>query len=244
MPASTPIPTPLPPCDAQGCPDPARSPAMRRPALSRRASGRTLLALAAGGALSLLAGCETVSLNTPAPVVVLHPASAPSAPASAAAPAPPQAPAAQAQGLQPTPGVQVQPLAPASAASLPALPASGAAPAAPTPPASAALPASAPAAPAMPGSAPAASAPAAAASAAAAGAVRYVCNDGTSFLATFGDINVTMSTALGVLTLDQTVAADGARYANAQIQVWFKGRQATITRLRNPDAQVLCLEQR
>ena len=203
---------------------------------------RSALALAATAVLGLLGGCETVSLNGPAPVVALPPASAP-----ASAPAPvasvPAQPAAQAQGLQPAPGVEVQPLAPASAASLPAQPGASA-------PAPAASTASGVAPPAAPGAAPA-SAPASAPAASASqpltlppGAVRYVCNDGTSFLASFGDVSVTMSTALGVLQLEQTVAADGARYANGEVQVWFKGRQATITNLRSPGSAVLCLEQR
>lgn len=224
MPASMLKPMPDPTCDGGH---------------ARRALTRSALALAAAG-LGLLAGCETVSLNTPAPVVVLHPQTPAPAPQPSAPASVPQAPAAQAQGLQPTPGVEVQPLAPASAASLPAQAPPASAPA----PASAAAAASAPA----PALAPApASAPAAAASqppAAMPGAVRYVCNDGTSFLASFGDVSVTMSTALGTLQLEQTVAADGARYANGEVQVWFKGRQATITNLRSPGSAVLCLEQR
>ncbi len=219
---------------------------MRAARNARRHIPRHALALAAVAALGLLGGCETVSLNGPAPVVVLHPASAPApAPAASAASMPAQ-PAAQAQGLQPTPGVEVQPLAPASAASLPALPGASAA-AASSAPSSASSPAapSAPAgasAPSLPASAPAASASQPAALPP--GATRYVCNDGTSFLASFGDVSVTMSTALGVLQLEQTVAADGARYANGEVQVWFKGRQATITNLRSPGSAVLCLEQR
>ncbi|MBU6440167.1 MAG: MliC family protein [Betaproteobacteria bacterium] len=208
---------------------------------------RSALALGAAAALGLLGGCETVSLNGPAPVVVLHPAaSAASAPAPAASVA--AQPAAQAQGLQPTPGVEVQPLAPASAASLPAQPgASAPAAASAAPSASAPAGAAASAPPAASAPSPMASAPAPSASQPLAlppGAVRYVCNDGTSFLASFGDVSVTMSTALGVLQLEQTVAADGARYANGEVQVWFKGRQATISNLRNPGSAVLCLEQR
>ncbi|MDE2120265.1 MAG: MliC family protein, partial [Betaproteobacteria bacterium] len=129
---------------------------------------------------------------------------------------------------------------PASAASAPALPGASA------PAGEASAPAPAPSAgyaPSLPGSA-AAPVQAASAPAAPPGAVRYVCNDGSSFLASFGDVSVTMSTALGVLTLDQTVAADGARYTNGQVQVWFKGRQATITRPQEPNYEVLCLEQR
>ena len=61
------------------------------------------------------------------------------------------------------------------------------------------------------------------------GAVRFSCQDGSSFIATFGDVSVTLQTALGNLTLDQTVSADGARYRNSAFQVWFKGRQATVT---------------
>ncbi len=213
---------------------------------AQRHIARNALALAAVAALGLLGGCETVSLNGPAPVVVLHPASAPAPAAAASAASVPAQPAAQAQGLQPTPGVEVQPLAPASAASLPALPGASA-PAA----SSAPFAASAPAAPSAPAPASAPSLPASAPAASASqpqvlppGATRYVCNDGTSFLASFGDVSVTMSTALGVLQLEQTVAADGARYANGEVQVWFKGRQATITNLRSPGSAVLCLEQR
>jgi membrane-bound inhibitor of C-type lysozyme len=77
--------------------------------------------------------------------------------------------------------------------------------------------------------APEVSAPQQGASALPPGAVRFSCQDGSSFIATFGDVSVTLQTALGNLTLDQTVSADGARYRNSAFQVWFKGRQATVT---------------
>ena len=47
---------------------------MRAARNARRHIPRHALALAAVAALGLLGGCETVSLNGPAPVVVLHPA--------------------------------------------------------------------------------------------------------------------------------------------------------------------------
>ncbi len=216
-----------------------------RPDGEHRRLARGALAVAALCGFALLAGCETVSLNTPAPIVPAQPASVPAAaPAAASAPSPsPLAIPAQAQGLQPAPSVVVQPLGPASAASLPQSPvppASGASTATSAPPAPAASAAAAPAAPAAPASA-AASAPAPSIPP---GAVRYVCNDGSSFLASFGDVSVTLSTALGEVKLEQTVAADGARYANGEVQVWFKGRQATISNLSSPGSEVLCLEQR
>jgi membrane-bound inhibitor of C-type lysozyme len=91
--------------------------------------------------------------------------------------------------------------------------------------------ASAPAAPqfAPPAPTPEVSAPQPSAPALPPGAVRFNCQDGSSFIATFGDVSVTLQTALGNLTLDQTVSADGARYRNSAFQVWFKGRQATVT---------------
>jgi Predicted periplasmic protein len=207
--------------------------------------------LGAGLVTLLLAGCETaVPLNGPAPVVNLpmaQPAYTPPAPRSTYSPPPAPSyapPAAEAQPLQPTPGIAVQPLGPepapfASAASSP-LPAASA-------PGSVYPPAAASTVPPAPGSAvqtptpPAFNAPSGPLPA---NAVRYVCNDGTSFVATFGDVSVTLSTALGTVKLEQTVAADGARYKNGDLQVWFKGRQATVNNLTQAGSTTLCVEQR
>ncbi|WP_231480697.1 MliC family protein [Thiomonas sp. FB-Cd] len=202
---------------------------------------------------ALLAGCETaVPLNGPAPIVNIPmsapPARVPPAPRNTYSPPPApsaQPPAAEAQPLQPTPGIAVQPLAPESAPlPAPLAPSSQAAPPASgamAPPAVSVYPPvpTAPAQQPMPSaSGPQPSGPLPA------NAVRFVCNDGTSFIATFGDVSVTLSTALGVVRLDQTVAADGARYKNGDLQVWFKGRQATVTNLTQAGGSALCVEQR
>ncbi len=165
---------------------------------------------AALGALTL-AGCATpVNLNQPVPVQQLNPPTPRvTVPPSTYAPVTPQAPQSEAQPLAPSAPITVQPLGPA-----------GVAPAASAP----AAPQSAPLAPT-----PEVSAPQPSASALPPGAVRFNCQDGSSFIATFGDVSVTLQTALGNLTLDQTVSADGARYRNSAFQVWFKGRQATVT---------------
>ncbi len=205
------------------------------------------IALLCASAMAL-AGCATVSLNQPAPVVTLPaPASAPaSAPMPQAATPAAAASSAEAQPLSSQPGITVQPLAPsaaASAASGPASAASGPAGAASAPNATASAPTTAPGQPPQPG----ASAPAAAASAPAAlppGAVRYVCDDRSSFIASFGDVSVTLSTALSSIRLEQTVAADGARFANGNLVVWFKGREATVNNLSQPGSTTLCIEQR
>ncbi len=222
---------------------------------------RTVALLAAGVAALLLAGCETaVSLNGPAPVVQLPmspPANTPPTPRNTYSPPPTtsvQPPAAQVQPLQPTPGIAVQPLAPASA---PSAPAASSAYSATYPAASAPVSQPAPGLvypPASPASNPPSQGGAAQAPASPvftpqsgplpANAVRYVCNDGTSFVATFGDVSVNLSTALGTVKLEQTVAADGARYKNGDLQVWFKGRQATVNNLTQAGSTTLCVEQR
>ena len=169
-------------------------------------------ALAALGALTL-AGCASpVNLNAPVPVQQLNPptprVTVPPSTYAPVTPQPtPQPPQSEAQPLAPSAPITVQPLGP-----------SGVAPAASAPVATM------PAAPAPNESAPQSSAPALPP-----GAVRFNCQDGSSFIATFGDVSVTLQTALGNLTLDQTVSADGARYRNSAFQVWFKGRQATVT---------------
>lgn len=187
-----------------------------------RTSVRPLGAGVALLALLAISGCATpVDLNQPAPVQQLNPPSprvtVPPSTYAPVTPQPqtsPQPPTSQAQPLAPAAPISVQPLGPAGIA-----PAASA----PTAPQGSTY---APAAPAA--SAPAASAPAQF-PALPPGAVRFVCQDGSSFVATFGDVSVTLQTALGNLTLDQTVSADGARYRNSAFQVWFKGRQATVT---------------
>jgi membrane-bound inhibitor of C-type lysozyme len=172
-------------------------------------------------ALLALSGCATpVDLNPPAPVQQLNPpAPRVTVPPSTYAPVTPQPTSPQ------PPTSQAQPLAPAAPISVQPLGPTGVAPAASAP--------TAPQGSAYAPAAPAASAPAASAlpqfPALPPGAVRFVCQDGSSFVATFGDVSVTLQTALGNLTLDQTVSADGARYRNSAFQVWFKGRQATVT---------------
>ncbi len=168
---------------------------------------------AIGAALGVLAlaGCATpVSLNQPVPVQQLNPPTPRvTVPPSTYAPVAPQAPTSETQPLAPSAPITVQPLGPA-----------GVAPAASAPTTSQFAPAV---------SAPEVSAPQQGAPALPPGAVRFNCQDGSSFVATFGDVSVTLQTALGNLTLDQTVSADGARYRNSAFQVWFKGRQATVT---------------
>ena len=106
----------------------------------------------------------------------------------------------------------------------------------PQPPAAASAPAAA-------GSAPLPPQAGASAPALPPGAARYICGDRTSFIASFGDVSVTLTTALGSVRLEQTVAADGARYANDSLVVWFKGREATVSHLPAPGASTLCVEQ-
>ena len=201
----------------------------------------------------LLAGCETpVSLNGPAPIVNIPmtapPARLPPAVRNTYSPPPAssaQPPAAEAQPLQPTPGIAVQPLGPESGPlPAPLAPSSQAAPGGTAPPVVSVYP---PAFASSAEPAPQTMPPAASSQPSGplpANAVRFVCNDGTSFIATFGDVSVTLSTALGVVRLDQTVAADGARYKNGDLQVWFKGRQATVSNLTHAGATTLCVRQR
>ena len=179
------------------------------PQQQRSLSLRLGASCAALGVLALT-GCATpVNLNQPVPVQQLNPPTPRvTVPPSTYAPVTPQAPTSEAQPLAPSAPITVQPLGP-----------SGVAPAASAPSAAVAPPP-----PAQSESAPPSNAPALPP-----GAVRFNCQDGSSFIATFGDVSVTLQTALGNLTLDQTVSADGARYRNSAFQVWFKGRQATVT---------------
>lgn len=194
------------------------------PTLSARAA---LGALAATGLL-ILGGCATpVNLNQPVPVEnITPPAPAPSAPPSTYAPVVPQAPPpSEAQPIAPGAPITVQPLgpqtAPAPSASMPAT----------MPPPAASAPVQPPA-----------SASSRPSSALPPGGVRYLCEDGSSFVATYGDVSVTLITALGQLTLDQTVSADGARYRNSAFQVWFKGHDATVTNFLQ-NSNTICHQQ-
>lgn len=177
----------------------------------QRSISLRLGAICAALGVLALAGCATpVNLNPPVPVQQLNaPVPRVTVPPSTYAPVTPQAPTSEAQPLAPSAPITVQPLGPAGVA--PAASAPGAQQYAPVAPA------------------PQASAPQQGAPALPPGAVRFSCQDGSSFIATFGDVSVTLQTALGNLTLDQTVSADGARYRNSAFQVWFKGRQATVT---------------
>ena len=61
-------------------------------------------------------------------------------------------------------------------------------------------------------------------------AQRFVCADGSAFLAQFSEHAVTLRSALGELQLQQTLAADGARYVSGELELWFKGQQVTVSR--------------
>ena len=228
---------------AEGAPGAALRSAHPPRGASKLGTARRLLAGALSATVGCLAlgGCATpVDLNTPVPVQQLNPPTPRvTVPPSAYAPVTPvtpaaQPPASQAQPLAPSAPITVEPLGPAGvapAASAPAAsqfaPVTPAAPVSPAPPAASASSAQAPqmAAPVLPP-----------------GAVRFNCQDGSSFIATFGDVSVTLQTALGNLTLDQTVSADGARYRNSAFQVWFKGRQATVTNFLQ-NTTTLCQQQ-
>ena len=180
-------------------------------------TARQVLGVSAVACLLALGGCATpVNLNQPVPVQNITPVPTPSAPASTYAPVTPQAPPpSEARPIAPGAPITVQPLGPQTAP----MPAASS-------PAAINVPAPTPAPSTAPVPAPT---PAPGASNLPPGAVRYSCEDGSSFVATYGDVSVTLITALGQLTLDQTVSADGARYKNSAFQVWFKGRDATVT---------------
>jgi membrane-bound inhibitor of C-type lysozyme len=67
--------------------------------------------------------------------------------------------------------------------------------------------------------------------------VRYSCDGGTQVTATFsapgasaGNVVLVFAGASDKLTLPQVKSADGGRYANADVEFWTRGRDATLTR--------------
>jgi len=67
--------------------------------------------------------------------------------------------------------------------------------------------------------------------------VRYSCDGGTQVTATFstpsaapGNVVLVFAGSTDKLTLPQVKSADGGRYANADVEFWIRGRDATLTR--------------
>ena len=67
--------------------------------------------------------------------------------------------------------------------------------------------------------------------------VRYSCDGGTQVTATFsapgaapGNVVLVVAGADAKLTLPQVKSADGGRYANADVEFWIRGRDATLRR--------------
>jgi membrane-bound inhibitor of C-type lysozyme len=67
--------------------------------------------------------------------------------------------------------------------------------------------------------------------------VRYSCDGGTELTAAFSAPGASPGSAVLVfagsnakLTLPQVKSADGGRYANADVEFWIRGRDATLTR--------------
>ena len=65
----------------------------------------------------------------------------------------------------------------------------------------------------------------------------YVCADGTQVKAVFsppettpGNVIMTFAGVTTAKTLPQVVSADGGRYADADIEFWIKGEEASLTR--------------
>ena len=63
---------------------------------------------------------------------------------------------------------------------------------------------------------------------------RYICSDGSKLTANFsppdaakGSVALTFATGRE-LKLPQVTSADGGRYADADIEIWIKGRTATL----------------
>lgn len=66
---------------------------------------------------------------------------------------------------------------------------------------------------------------------------RYSCDGGTQLTATFsapgaspGNVVLVFAGSSDKLTLPQVKSADGGRYANADVEFWIRGRDATLTR--------------
>ena len=67
--------------------------------------------------------------------------------------------------------------------------------------------------------------------------VRYSCDGGTQLTAAFsppgasaGNVVLVFAGASDKLTLPQVKSADGGRYANADVEFWIRGRDATLMR--------------
>ena len=65
----------------------------------------------------------------------------------------------------------------------------------------------------------------------------YICADGTKLNAVFstpkatpGSVVLTFAGAPAAVTLPQALSADGGRYADADIEFWIKGEEASLTR--------------
>ncbi len=64
----------------------------------------------------------------------------------------------------------------------------------------------------------------------------FRCADGATFHATFssgagaGSAALAFGGSTGVITLPQVLSADGGRYADGRVELWVKGRSATLTR--------------
>jgi membrane-bound inhibitor of C-type lysozyme len=64
----------------------------------------------------------------------------------------------------------------------------------------------------------------------------FRCADGAMFLATFssgagaGSATLAFGGSTGEITLPQVLSADGGRYADGEVELWVKGRRATLTR--------------
>jgi membrane-bound inhibitor of C-type lysozyme len=67
--------------------------------------------------------------------------------------------------------------------------------------------------------------------------VNYTCRDGTRFMASFspptggpGTVVLDIAGSDTKVTLPQVKSADGGRYANADMEFWIRGKNATLTR--------------
>jgi membrane-bound inhibitor of C-type lysozyme len=64
----------------------------------------------------------------------------------------------------------------------------------------------------------------------------FRCADGATFQATFssgagaGSVALAFGGSPGEITLPQVLSADGGRYADGEVELWVKGRGATLTR--------------
>ncbi|MBX9777556.1 MAG: MliC family protein [Xanthobacteraceae bacterium] len=73
--------------------------------------------------------------------------------------------------------------------------------------------------------------------------VHYSCDGGTHVTAAFsapgaspGSVVLVFAGSPDKLTLPQVKSADGGRYANADVEFWIRGRDATLTRVGRSEA--------